>query len=93
MGDCLARIHWSFEKNWILVYISFPMWNAERWKRIVAVFALFFVLFNYPLITVYTGEGTILGFPRLYFSLFALWLIMILLLAWHVERPGRNSKP
>lgn len=46
---------------------------------------MFFLLFNYPLITIFQGEGLVWGIPRIYFALFSLWLLMILLMAWLME--------
>lgn len=68
------------------------MWNPKRWKRLAGIFGLFFLLFNYPLVTIFEqGEDTVMGIPRLYFFFFLLWFTMILMMAWHIERPGRNS--
>lgn len=62
------------------------MWRNLRWKKLLGVFALFVLLFNYPLLTIFQREGLVWGMPRIYVSLFSLWLLMIIVLAWLIER-------
>jgi hypothetical protein len=61
------------------------MWRNLRWKKLGGLFAIFFLLFNYPLLTIFQRNGLIWGIPRTYFALFSLWLLMIVLMAWLVE--------
>ena len=55
-------------------------------QRLAAVFLLGCVLFNYPLIALFNKPGEIAGIPLLYFFLFGAWALLILLMAWVIER-------
>lgn len=55
-------------------------------QRLVAIFLLGSVLFNYPLIALFNKPGEVLGIPLLYFYLFGVWILLIALMAWVVER-------
>ena len=54
--------------------------------RLVALFLLGLLLFNYPLLHLFAGQGQILGIPLLYAYLFAVWALLIGLMALVVER-------
>lgn len=50
-------------------------------KRIIAAIALailFFVLINFPLISIVNQDELFMGFPILYCYVFALWFLFIL---------------
>jgi hypothetical protein len=55
-------------------------------QRLVAVFLLGCVLFNYPLIALFNKPGEVFGIPLLYFYLFGVWALLIGLMVWAVER-------
>ena len=55
-------------------------------QRLVAVFLLGCVLFNYPLIALFNRPGEVLDIPLLYFYLFGAWAVLIGLMVWAVER-------
>jgi len=55
-------------------------------QRLVALFVLGLLLLNYPLLNLFAGEGSVLGVPRLYAYVFAVWALLIVLLAMVVER-------
>jgi hypothetical protein len=55
-------------------------------QRLAALCLLGWLLFNYPLLTLFNGAGTWLGIPLLYAYLFAVWLLFIGLLALVVEK-------
>jgi hypothetical protein len=55
-------------------------------QRLVALFLLGGLLFNYPLLAVFNIAGEAFGIPALYAYIFAAWAIMIALLAIVVER-------
>jgi hypothetical protein len=57
-----------------------------RAARLVCLFLLAALLFNYPLIGVFNAPATILGVPVLYAYLFAAWLAVIVLAALAVRR-------
>ncbi|RMG63016.1 MAG: hypothetical protein D6722_17955 [Bacteroidetes bacterium] len=63
------------------------MHQSPKGKRLIGLFALFFVLLNFPLIQIMDQEGMIWGIPSLYFTLFLLWFLLIallyLMMEWH----------
>lgn len=61
-------------------------------ERLLALFALGVVLFNPPLLSVFSVDATLLGFPALYIYLMASWAALIALVAVIVKRQGGVSK-
>ena len=57
-------------------------------QRLVALFLLGVLLLNYPLLTLFTGHARVLGIPVLYAYVFAVWVLLIALMALVVERRG-----
>jgi hypothetical protein len=51
-------------------------------SRLVAVAVLAFLLFNYPLMTIFDKPVLVLGLPLLWTYLFVTWALVIGLLAW-----------
>jgi len=56
-------------------------------NRLVAVFLLGLLLFNYPLLALFCRPGQLAGIPLIYAYVFLAWALVIGLLAWAVERP------
>lgn len=54
--------------------------------RLVALFLLGFLLLNYPLLNLFSGPGEVLGIPLVYAYIFAVWALLIGLMALVVER-------
>lgn len=50
--------------------------NARN-ERLVALFLLGLLLFNYPLLAMFNEADFVLGIPRLYLYLFAAWATVI----------------
>jgi hypothetical protein len=46
------------------------------------------LLFNYPILSLFSVDRMILGVPLLYAYLFTVWLLFIGLMAWFIERSG-----
>ena len=46
-------------------------------KRLVGLFLLGYVLFNYPLLSLFNHNRLIFGIPMLYGYIFFIWVIMI----------------
>jgi hypothetical protein len=59
---------------------------SVRSARLVCVFLLAVLLFNYPLLAVFNAAGTVAGVPLLYAYLFAAWLVVIVAAALAVRR-------
>ncbi len=55
-------------------------------QRLVAIFLLGCLLFSFPLLALFNGDGAILGIPILYAFLFAAWALLIVLMAIAAER-------
>jgi hypothetical protein len=57
-------------------------------ERLIALAFLGFLLFSYPLLSLFSTEGTVLGIPVLYAYLFVSWALVIALTALTVRRSG-----
>ena len=55
-------------------------------QRLVAVFLLGCVLFNYPVLSLFNKPAAIFGIPLLYAYVFGAWALLIGLLALVIER-------
>ncbi|MBL8482651.1 MAG: hypothetical protein JNJ60_10665 [Rhodocyclaceae bacterium] len=55
-------------------------------QRLAALFLAGWMVFNYPLLSLFNLPHTVLGIPLLYVYVFAAWAIMIGFMAWLVER-------
>jgi len=55
-------------------------------QRLVALFLLGFLLLNYPLLNLFAGSGRVLGVPVLYAYVFAVWALLIGLMALVIEK-------
>ncbi len=55
-------------------------------QRLVALFALGVLLFNYPLLALFDRTTLAFGVPVLYVYVFSCWALLIALLALVVER-------
>ena len=57
-------------------------------QRLAFLFLLGCLLFNYPLLSVFSRRGDFFGLPPLYAWLMGAWLALIALMAWVVEGPS-----
>lgn len=64
------------------------MGPSVKGQRLVALFLLGCLLFNYPLLSLFTGAETLAGVPLLYVYIFFAWALLIALMAIVVERRG-----
>ncbi len=60
--------------------------STNKGERLVAVFLLGVLLFNYPVLAVFYGAGRLFGVPVVYVYIFSAWACLIALLALVVER-------
>ncbi|HET9651955.1 MAG TPA: hypothetical protein VFP36_07180 [Usitatibacter sp.] len=60
--------------------------SRRRGQRLLALFLLGCLLFNYPLVALFNVKATLAGIPVLYAYLFSAWAILIALLAVIMER-------
>ena len=49
------------------------------------------LLFNFPLLQLWLSERTVGGLPMLPVALFGGWALLIVLLAWLMEKSGRQA--
>jgi len=57
--------------------------------RLVALFLLGLLLLNYPLLQRFERPGEVLGVPLLYAYVFAVWALLIALMALVLEKRDR----
>jgi len=57
------------------------MKHRPKGERLVALALLGSLLFNYPLLSLFSAESSVLGVPVLYAYLFASWGLLIALMA------------
>ena len=62
------------------------MSSGRKSERLVALALLGLLLFDYPLLSLFSSEGRVLGIPVLYAYLFAAWTTVIVLIALIVRR-------
>jgi len=68
--------------------------KARKNKRLVGLFLLGCVLFNYPLLSLFNLKTMIFGVPLLFFYVFSGWTLLILLAALATKtRSHPPSKP
>jgi hypothetical protein len=54
-------------------------------QRLVALFLLGWILFNFPILALFNHPGEVFGVPVLYAWLFGVWMVLIGLMAWTIE--------
>jgi len=59
---------------------------SRRGSRLVGVFLLGCLLFNYPLLALFNVRATVFGVPLLYAYLFCAWALLIVLANLIMER-------
>jgi hypothetical protein len=63
-----------------------------RSQRLVALFVGGWLLFNFPLLALWDHDAHVLGIPLFPAALFTLWVLLILVLAWLMERSDDASQ-
>ena len=61
--------------------------SSRKGPRLVALFLLGCLFFNYPLLALFNVRATVLGIPLLYAYLFFAWTLLIALVAAVMEAP------
>lgn len=69
--------------------------EGPRTDVLVALFAAGVLAFNFPLLSLWSGARTVFGLPLLPVALFAIWAVLIAVLAWVSETGGgrRHGAP
>lgn len=65
--------------------------SNDRSSKLIGTFFLAFLLFNFPLISLFSQEGLVLGLPVLYWYLFLAWALIIGLTAWLTHNPKSKN--
>jgi hypothetical protein len=60
--------------------------STVKSQRLVALFLLGVLLFNYPLLALFNRAADVFGIPVLYAGIFLCWALLIALLALVIER-------
>jgi hypothetical protein len=60
--------------------------HRRKGERLVALALLGFLLFNYPLLSLFSTDGSVVGVPLLYVYLFVSWTLLIGLMALVVRK-------
>jgi hypothetical protein len=60
---------------------------SRKGERLVGLFLLGCLLFNFPLLALFNVQAKVFGIPMLYAYLFAAWGLLIALVAAIMERP------
>ncbi len=61
-------------------------------QRLVALFAAALVLLNFPLLALWDHDARIAGLPLFPVALFLIWALLIVALAWVIERESRSAR-
>ena len=59
--------------------------NERKGQRLIALFILGCLLFNYPVLSLFNVAGEAFGVPVLYAYIFAAWAMLVALMALAVE--------
>ncbi len=62
-------------------------------ERAIALFLLALLLFNPPILTIFSAPALIFGVPLLYLYLFGSWSIVILMVGLHAVAGARPAAP
>lgn len=55
-------------------------------QRLVALFLFGWVIVNYPVLAIFDVQASLAGIPILYLYVFGVWVALIALMAWVIER-------
>lgn len=64
--------------------------NKDKWQKLTGIFALALLLFNFPIIGLFSGKGWIFSMPVLLVYIFFSWAMIILLTFW-VSRTSKDK--
>ena len=65
--------------------------ESLRNQRVLALFAAGWLLFNFPLLTLWDRGITVLGLPLMPAALFGGWALLIGAAAWIAEAPATDA--
>jgi hypothetical protein len=59
--------------------------SEAKGQRLIALFVLGWLLFNYPVLSLFNVPAQVFGVPVLYAYIFAAWALLVVLMAFVVE--------
>lgn len=68
------------------------MFKGLASQRLVALFVAGWLLLNFPLLGLWDRDATVLGLPLFPAALFGMWLLLIVVLAWLMERSPKAGE-
>lgn len=69
-----------------------PTMKGLTTHRLIALFGIFALLLQYPLLRLSDRTGRVAGIPALYLHVLLGWLLLILLVAWVVHDKERRER-
>jgi hypothetical protein len=60
--------------------------QKDKYQKILGIFILFTMLFNFPFVGLFRKGGLAFGIPMLYLYLFGMWFLFIILIVWTMEK-------
>lgn len=69
------------------------MTEQDRSTKLLGLFALAFLLFNFPIISLFSNQRLWGGLPALYWYVFVCWIALIGLTALIVKPRSAKNKP
>ncbi len=55
-------------------------------QKLIGIFLVGLFLLNYPVLSLFSPQYWVFGMPLIYFYFFALWLVLIALACWIIEK-------
>jgi uncharacterized membrane protein len=65
--------------------------ETTRTKRLIGLFLLGYLLFNHPIISLFNLPQMVVGIPLLYAYIFAVWVLLIVLVALIVSTNQKSQ--
>ncbi|MBW2612657.1 MAG: hypothetical protein JRE14_15445 [Deltaproteobacteria bacterium] len=66
--------------------------NSDKNKRLVSLFLLGFIFFNFPLLSLFNHKVYVLGLPLLYLYIFSNWVLMIIMMMFTTTRRSNRDR-
>lgn len=67
--------------------------DAYKNRRLISLFLLGCLLFNYPILSIFDLPKTVLGIPLLYLYILCTWALLILLVGLITSKHIRTAAP
>lgn len=58
-------------------------------QRLLGVFFVFLILFNFPILNIFWKAERVLGMPLIFLYLFVVWALLLVVMYWLTERPAK----